>query len=365
VRTLASRLTAPVSRRSAEADPRGFSRSPICVGPYRLASPYVAGATSLRLVRSRSYVPADGGLTGGGTSYAEEIRFQIYASATAVAAAAAAGKVDIGAARPADVQNVESGPGPEMEYLGVPADTPPFDKPEVRRALALALSRTELVRRVFPTTRLPATGFLPPTTGATRSCDALPAGGDPAAAAALLAKAGIDLHGVPMPIAFNKDFRNGELVAEVGRQWHDAFGLLPLPTPMAYSTFLARSRATGGARLKTPFRFSWSAPDLDGYLTPLFTTDAIGRDNVAHFSNPDLDEALSRRAWRATDRADRALAYRRIADLVCAQMPMIPLTTSLHRYVVSPGLGSASGSFVDGSTGQPLLRELFVRSLSR
>jgi hypothetical protein len=41
-------------------------------------------------------------------------------------------------------------------------------------------------------------------------------------------------------------------------------------------------------------------------------------------------------------------------------MPMIPLTTSLHRYVVSPRLASASGSFVDASTGRPLLRELFI-----
>jgi oligopeptide transport system substrate-binding protein len=361
VRTLAMPLTAPVSQRAAEADPRGFSRSPVCAGPYRLASPYVAGATSLRLIRSRAYVPAESGLTGGGTSYAEEIRFQIFPSAAAIAAAAVAGRVDIGAARPADVQNVQSGPGPEMEYVGVPADTPPFDKPEVRRALALALSRTELVHRVFPTTRAAATGFLPPTTGAARTCDALPAEGDPAAAVALLAKAGVDLHGVPMPIAFNSDFHNGAVVAEVGRQWHDAFGLLPVPAPMSYASFLARGGATGGTRIKAPFRFSWSASDVDGYLTPLFTTDAIGRDNFAHFSDPDLDDALRRRAWRATDSADRALAYRRVVDLLCAQMPMIPLTTSLHRYVVSPRIGAASGQFVDGSTGQPLLRELFVR----
>jgi ABC-type transport system substrate-binding protein len=359
VRVLATRLTAPVSRRAAEADPRAFSRAPVCVGPYRLAEPFLPGASSLRLVRSRSYVPADTGLTGGGTSYADEIRFQVFPSEAAVASAAVAGAVDVGAARPTDIRDVQSGPGPEIEYVGLPADTAPFDKPEVRRALGLALSRTELVRRVFPATRVPATGFLPATTGAAKSCDGLPADGDPAAAAALLKKAGVDLRGAPLPIFFNNEFRNAALVREVARQWREALGVQATPAPLAYAAFLARGHATRGFR--GAFRFSWTADDTDGFITPLFSSAAVGRDNLSRFSDPDLDDALKRRAWKATDQADRALAYRRIADLICAQMPMIPLTTRLHRYVVSSRVTSASGSVVARSTGPPLLRELYLK----
>jgi ABC-type transport system substrate-binding protein len=354
LRVLTTRLTAPVSRRAAEADPRGFSRSPVCVGPYRVAEPFVPGATSIRLVRSRSYAPADSALTGGGTSYADEIRFQVYPSTAAVSAAAAAGAVDVGAARPSDVTNVQAGPGPDMEYVGLPTQTAPFDKKEVRRALALALSRAELVRRLFPLTRLPAGGFLPPTTGAADTCDALPADGDLPAAKAALVKAGVDLRGLQVPLLFNDEFRNREIVAEVSRQWREAFGLTARPTAVTEAQFGAT--AAKGRGLIAPFRFSWAASDLDGYLTPLFS-----RDNLSRFSDPDVDEALRRRAWRAADPADRSLAYRRIAGLVCDQMPMIPLTTSLRRYVVSPQVGSASGTFIDGSTGQPLLREMFLR----
>jgi ABC-type transport system substrate-binding protein len=190
------------------------------------------------------------------------------------------------------------------------------------------------------------------------SCDALPADADVAAAAALLAKAGVDLRGTQVPITFNNEFRNAAVVAEVARQWRSGLGLDVVPTPMTYSAFLARGRSTRGFR--TPFRFSWSAPDIDGYLTPLFSSDAVGRDNLSRFSDPDVDDALLRRAWRAVDKADRSLAYRRITGLVCAQMPMIPLTTSVHRYVVSSRVASASGSFLDRSTGQPLLRELYL-----
>ncbi|GAC1442896.1 MAG: peptide ABC transporter substrate-binding protein [Mycobacteriales bacterium] len=355
VRILATRLTAPISRRAAEADPSGFARRPVCVGPYRLAAPFVPGATSLTLVRSKAYRPADSGLTGGGTSYADEIHFSVFPDR----ARAAQTHTDVAPALPTQTAGVQSGPGPEVDYLGLPTDTVPFDSTRVRRALALALSRSELVRRVFPAGRVPATGFLPPSTGNARRCDALPAEGDAAAATDLLRRAGVDLHGVRVPLLFNPDGRNRELVTEVARQWRHAVGLIATPTALDFPAFLARGKAARG--FGTPFRFSWSAPDVDGYLTPLFTGDAIGRDNLSRFDDPSLDDALRRRAWKAVDPTDRALAYRRIADLVCAQMPMIPLTTSVHRYLVASRVGATGGRYVDASTGQPLLRELFLR----
>jgi ABC-type transport system substrate-binding protein len=350
LRLLASPVTAPVSRRAAEANPEQFSRSPVCAGPYRLAAPYAPGARTLRLVRSRAYTPADSGLTGGGAAYADEVVFDI---------APTAGRVDVRAALPTESTAVASVPGPQVEYVGLPTGTAPFDRPDVRRALALALSRTELVRRVFPGTREAATGFLPPTTGASLACDALPAGGDVPRALALLQAAHVDLRGTPIPLVFNDELRNRALVAEVARQWHAALGLDVRPTPLTYVAFLARGRSAAG--FAAPFRFSWSAGDVDGYLTPLFATDAVGRDNLSRFSDSALDEALRRRAWRAVDPADRRLAYRRILDQVCTQLPMIPLTVGLQRYVISPGVASASGRFLDAASGLPLLRELFLR----
>jgi ABC-type transport system substrate-binding protein len=359
VRVLATRLTAPVSERASEADPRAFARSPVCAGPYRLAEPFTPGATALRLVRSKAHVPADTGLTGGGRGYLNEIRFQVYPDALAIAAAVRRGQVDVAPARAADVAGVQHGPGPDVEYVGLPTGTAPYDKPEVRRALALALDRTELVRRLFPRTRVAATGFLPPTTGSATRCDALPADGAVPQALALLRKAGVELRGRPLALYVNNDARNTDLAAEVARQWREAFGLAVAVTPLEYPAFLAKGRGADG--FGGAFRFSWAASDVDGYLTPLFTGDAIGRDNLSKLNDPVLDEALERRAWRAVDPADRALAYERIADLVCARMPMIPLTTSLRRYVVAPAFASASGAYVDGSTGQPLLRELHRR----
>ncbi|MDT7572252.1 MAG: oligopeptide transport system substrate-binding protein, partial [Actinomycetota bacterium] len=331
LRVLTTGLTSPVSRRAADADPRAFARSPVCVGPYRLAEPFAPGATTLRLVRSKAYAPTDSRLTRGGAAYADEVSFRVFPTAAAMAAAGT--ELDVRAASPTDLTGVQTGPGPEIEYLGLPTDTGLFQDAKVRRALALALSREELVRRVFPSTRTPAGGFLPATAPGAPRCDALPPAGDVDAAVALLDDVGVRLRGRRVALVFNDELRNRELVTEVARQWKGTLGLVATPTPLTFSAFLTQGRAARG--FGAPFRFSWSADDIDGYLTPLFSADAIGRDNLSRFSDPTIDQALKRRAWRAVDPADRALAYGRITDLLCEQMPMIPLTTSLRRYVVN------------------------------
>jgi oligopeptide transport system substrate-binding protein len=358
VRVLTSPLTAPVSRAAAERDPRGVGRNPVCVGPYRLGEPFTPGAETLRLERSEHFTPVDSSRTRGGRSYADSIHFRFYADDSAAAAAAAAGEVDVAPARPEDTDGVQVGPSPMVEYVGLPASLTGFEEPEVRRALALALDREELVRRVFPRTREAADGFLPRTSPADDDCDALPPAGDVAAARDLL---GGDLSGMTVPLYFNDELRNRELAEEVARQWREALGLRVTPTPMTFAELLAKGTSAQG--FDGMFRFSWAVPypDVDGYLHPLFTSDRIGRDNLSRFSDPDVDEAIVRLAREAEDEEDRQLAYARVTDLLCEAMPMVPVSTGLSRWLVADGVGSAVARHVDGATGQPLLTELYLR----
>lgn len=357
VRVLTSPVTAPVSQAAVERDPDGFARNPVCVGPYVLDTAYSPGDTTIRLVRSEAYTPVESSRTRGGASYADVVELLVLPDAEAAAAAVLAGKADVAAARPSDV--AESGPGVALEYLGLPTAVAGFDDAAVRRALALAIDREELVRRVFPGTRAAATGFLPPVTDST--CAGLPADGDVDGARALLRSIGADLSGVRVPLLFNDELRNGALVAEVARQLREAVGLTAVPTPLSYAEFLARGTGTRG--FEGMFRFSWSVPhsSVDGYLHPLFSSDRIGRDNLSRFSDPDVDRVLDRVAREAEDDEDRALGYARVTELLCEKMPMVPLTTSLSRWVLSDRVASATGSVVDASTGELLVRELFLR----
>ena len=361
VRLLASPLTAPVSEAAATSDPIAFARRPVCVGPYSLEAPYAPGDASLRLIRSETYDAVDTSRSGGGQGYADTVEFRFYPDPEAAAVARLAGEVDLAPARPQDEDDVESQPGPEVEYVGLPTTTPGFDNALVRRALSLALDRSTLAATVFPSTRIPADGFLPPTSPDEDECAMAPPDGDVAAARSSLAEAGIDLGQLRVPIYFNDEGRHRQLVTEVARQWQDAFGLTAVPTPLAFGDFVARGEATPG--FDGPFRFSWYMPypDADGYLFPLFSTGRIGRDNFSRFSDPAIDEALAREARRAQDPADRRVAYRHVTQLLCQAMPMIPLTTSLSRWGFSARVGSATDRFLDGSTGQPLVRELYLR----
>ena len=99
----------------------------------------------------------------------------------------------------------------------------------------------------------------------------------------------------------------------------------------------------------------------DGYLHPLFSSDRIGRDNLSRFSDPDVDRVLDRVAREAEDEDDRELGYTRVHELLCDQVPMVPLTSSLSRWVLSDRVASATGSVVDGSTGELMVRELYLR----
>jgi oligopeptide transport system substrate-binding protein len=361
VRVLTSVLTAPVSQAAAARDPKGFARQPLCVGPYALAEPYEPGDDALRLVPSEAYTPVDTALTRGGQRYPDAIEFHFFGDEATAAAAVAAGAVDVAPARPQDVAGVRSGPGPVIEYLGLPTSAEGFDDPRVRRAVALALDRDALVSRVFPGTREAADGFLPETSELDDACPALPPRGDVEAARSLVADVGVDVTVAPVPFYFNDDFRNADLVAEIARQLRDVFGITVVPEALTYAEFLAKG--TGSSGFDGLFRFSWSQPysDVDGYLHPLFSSDRIGRDNLSRFSDPDVDRTIDRIAREAEDDADRELGYLRVIELVCEQMPMVPLTTSLSRWLVSDRVGSAVGEVVDGSTGQLLVRELYLR----
>ena len=361
VRVLTGPLTAPVSRAAAERDPEGFARQPVCVGPYALESPYEPGDDALRLVPSQAYTPVDTALTRGGQRYPDAIEFRFFDDAAEAAAAVVAGSADVAPARPQDVDGVRTGPGPVIEYVGLPTSAEGFEDPRVRRAVALALDREALVRRVFPGTREAADGFLPATSELDDSCTALPLRGDVEAARSLLREAGVELAGARVPLYVNDDFRNLELAVDVAGQLGDALGLVVVPTPMSYAEFLAKG--TGPSGFDGLFRFSWSVPhaDVDGYLHPLFSGDRIGRDNLSRFAHPDVDRTIDRIAREAEDDADRELGYLRVTELLCEQMPMVPLTTSLSRWLVSERVGSASGEFVDRSTGQLLVRELYLR----
>jgi oligopeptide transport system substrate-binding protein len=374
VRGLGHLATAIVSRDAAERDPVAFERMPVCAGPYQLAQPWRPGDKQILLDRVAGYGARNAAHTAGGRGYADRIEVHVLPTADAQLQAFTNGEVDVAEipdarlteARAQLGARVRTAATPTIEYVGVPATDPVFRDPNVRIALSLALDRRAIAERSFGGARAAATGFYPPTLGSTlyrdHACGAsVGDGADLAKAAALLAAAGADLEGRKLRLSFNDELANRRLVEAVAAQWHAGLGLEVELAPMAWPEFL--STGTSGDGFRGAFRMSWQAahPEPDRYIAPLFSADGIGVGNFARFTDPDIDRRLRFSARRTLDEEGSVLEYRRLEDLACEHMPMIPVTFDVDHLAVRTERVSAPEGRLTGLTdGTPSLRELYL-----
>lgn len=311
------------------------------------------------------------------------------------AAFVAAGRAEDVAADPELTLVQTAGPG--IEYVGLPfsepqrdaprdvgtgteapdaptdqetdgADTPGDGDPDtvLRRALSQALDREAIATEVFGGGRLPATGFLPSTLGTdwsrTSPCGPwIPEDGDSDAARRLLDEAGISLQGRDLEFTFNDELRNRALVEAVAGQWEAAFDVQVTLTALSWEEYLTRGGQVGG--FPGPFRFSWSVPypDADRYLHPLFHTSGIGTTNLSGYSSATFDELIIEDARRAAQPEDRALLYHQAEDLLCEDLPLIPVLQERQSYAVrTDRLATADGEYAGGPRGELLLREVYL-----
>lgn len=373
IRILAHQIAAPVPKSLVEKDGDAFARQPVCAGPYRLDRAWAPGATTISLSRNRQYAAKNAGLSGGGAGYADKIEFRVIADPAARVAAFQRGELDVAQVAPEQLpaaaqlgaQLVTAANG-YVDLIGVPAKDKVLARPDVRRALSLALDRRALVQQAFAGGRLPATGLLPPTVGAAARRDpcaaSVPAAGDVDGAKRTLAAAGVDLTGVPLKLTVNDELGNGPLADAVARQWHDRLGLAVTVERVPWTRY-AQVRQ-GAAAFDNPFHMGWAPPyaSLDGYLSPLFNSSQIGLNNLVGFSDPAVDEGLDKRARTAADDTARALEYLRVAGFVCASMPVIPIAFGTAKQLVHKERWAAAGDrYALRATGAPNLRELYRR----
>ncbi len=373
-RLLGHAIATPIKKGVAKADPDAFASNPVCAGPYELARAWGPGDDVIELVRNPDYVAKNTGFTRGGSGYADVVDFRIVSDPVAAytsgkADVAVVGVKSVDAARTLGPDFVRAS-APVLEYIGLPANIPPFGDRAVRLALSLALDREQLVKDVWDGVREPATRFLPPTLGRSLSrtsgacAEAAPARGDVAQARKVFASSPVAAReSVPIRLSFNDEFENRELMQAVAAQWRAAFPSLKVQlAPMPWEQYL--QTANGASGFAGPFRMAWAPqfPSAEEYITPLFDSDNAGRTNLARFSNAELDRVLEFDVRRATGDDDRAERYQLVEDAACVQMPIVPIAYgSTHRLVRTKKVASATGKMSDMSSGEVVLRELYLR----
>jgi oligopeptide transport system substrate-binding protein len=207
----------------------------------------------------------------------------------------------------------------ETRYLSFNTQRPPLNNPRVRRALALALDRTQLTERVLQGGQ-PATGrFVPPALRAAVEPDlsAVEHSYDPAAARALLAAAKINPKTLPrLELSF---WSTPAVLEAIQAMWRRELGIDVALAQREARVHLA-ALATGGYDIA----FITAIPDIADPADLLgdFTTGAP--ENYPHWSDAAFDAALAR--------GDTPAAERRLLEAA----PLTPLYFNTKIWLMSP-----------------------------
>jgi peptide/nickel transport system substrate-binding protein len=305
-----------------------FSRSPVCVGPFRFAER--VPQTSITVVRDPNYYAAD-------QVHLDSITYRIMTDANIRAANLRSGDVQVAdRISPQDVDALAQEDGIGVLQIGSlgyqsvtfnvgnvngageppqPIDTPIASDPRVRQAFALSVDRTTLVNAVFNNWHEPACSPISPASPfSTPASEACPPH-DPVRARELLAEAGVATpYRLTLQVSNEQDqLRFAQALQASVREG----GFEIVIQPVEYSTLLD-VQERGDFEI---LHLGWSGRiDPHGNTANFLTTG--GSNNYSGYSNPEVDR-LVREAAQLTDPAARAATYGRVVEIVQRDLPIL------------------------------------------
>ena len=331
-----AKLTYPtafvVDQQQIEANPRNWTRKPNGTGPYKLRE-WRLGERIVLEANERYHLgaPSVGQVLyelAGGSSLT---RFE-----TGELDVAGIGLADIERARdPASDLNplYQFFPQFTISYIAFNTAVPPFDDPNVRRALALSMDRAKVAEVTFSNMLLPATGILPPQLpGFTREDKTFPF--DPEAARAALAASSYGGPDDLPPIVLTEVGGGAEARTDTQaflEQWRNELGIAVEIRQTDFATFLADQDA---GRLQM-FNAGWimDYPDAQDILDLKFHSKSSLND--VGYSNSEVD-ALLEEARIERDPQRRLELYQQAELLIVDDVAWIPLYFQLSHVVINP-----------------------------
>jgi oligopeptide transport system substrate-binding protein len=216
-------------------------------------------------------------------------------------------------------------------YYNINVTRPPFTDVRVRRALALAIDREELVKDVMRGGQIPAYAVSYPGVSGYAPRARLE-GGVPEARR-LLAEAGFpEGRGLPpVELLYNPNQEYNRSVAEaVQAMWRRNLGVTVTLTNEEWKVYLD-SMQSGRYQLA---RAGWIADYVDPHVFLEIYGTGNG-NNYTKWSNPEYDRLLHE-ALLAPDEAARYEIYQRMDAILVRECPVIPLFYYTKTYALSP-----------------------------
>ncbi|MDY2777706.1 MAG: ABC transporter substrate-binding protein [Collinsella sp.] len=228
-----------------------------------------------------------------------------------------------------DGQHMLLGGEPSTYYLTCNTTVEPFNNPEFRKGVSLAINREAICESIFKGTRTPADGIIPP------GIDGFTEG------AWEFSKYDVDLanehldkvapmkdgsRGLSLVLSYNQDGGHKEIMESVIGDLAKVGIEVTSDTP-EWSALLSKydnmDYQVG--------RLGWVAdyPIMDNFLYPLFHSDSIGGDNKSGYSNPEVDKGIAE-ARTIIDDTERVAKMQEVDALIGADLPVIPLMFYTH-----------------------------------
>ncbi|HEY8393939.1 MAG TPA: ABC transporter substrate-binding protein [Thermaerobacter sp.] len=314
--TLTDRAGMIASPKAIQEKGDQFAQHPVGSGPFKFESR--TKGDQIVLVKNPDYWRE-------GLPKADRIVWKVVTDDNVKVVNLKAGQLDIIDTVPAQSVNelrssanlkVEIGPGLGFQGIYLNTTRPPFDNPDLRRAVDLAVDREALVRVVFQDTADPGYGPFPP--------------GSPAAAASgeppernldevrrLLAKAG---H--PDGFRFTLKTAASPVTQQVAQALKNMLAEAGIEMEIQQVEFGSLLDDTDNGNYEAA-ALGWSGrPDPDGNIYPWLYTG--GSQNDSRYSNPDVDRLLDR-ARQVLDMNQRVELYRQALEIVHRDAPYIYL----------------------------------------
>ncbi|MDY6976145.1 MAG: ABC transporter substrate-binding protein [Pseudomonadota bacterium] len=222
-------------------------------------------------------------------------------------------------------------PGLNVGFWAFNTQRPPFDNPDVRRALAAAIDKNTLLEAVYFDSATRAKTLLPAASWAFQN-DADDTAYNPVLARKLLADAGIapgfsmTIWAMPVERAYNP---NATKMAELIQRYLRDVGVDA--TIVSYDLATFRRHLQEG--LHDSVLIGWSADngDPDNFYRPLLSCGAIpSGTNRAMWCNDDYDKLLNE-ALQTDDIDERSAIYKQVNRLLYERLPVVPIAHA-YRY---------------------------------
>ncbi len=305
-------------------------------GPFRLVERFPEDAVVVE--RFDGYYGGAAAIPPRGPACVERIVFNIVPENESRVAGLLAGDFDLAIdLRPHSIPALERHPdtavhvvdGTRSFFLALTMQTPPFDDPRVRRAVAHALDRERLIEEYLGGKATAIDGILGPRAFG-KNLDLPRHGHDPDRARALLAEAGHP-EGIDIDLDVSRSLfplaeAIGVQLATVGIRTKTRIG--------ERSEIDLKWRGDGADAKPRMWLSSWGNASLQppGIFTPTHRTG--GRGNVAGYSNPRLDALLDAAAVEL-DPEQRASLYREAEAIASRDLPYVYLWVPQEVYGVS------------------------------